>query len=300
MRLSESLSIICDKLGIKEFSVTLPHPFVEIEKSISGFSLSGFCEADIKKRIAPSETMADCKSIICVLFPYKPVIQKDIEGCGSIVSGDVGFGCDYHVYVKERLDIISRELRGCCLPFSDTGPLVDKEVAVRSGLCQYGRNSLAINKRYGSMFYIGYILTDIAADGVCSDKRGYELCVNCAKCIEACPSNALSAGGMRHDRCISYISQKKGVLTKEEASLLGNNLYGCHVCQNVCPANNGTKYELKVDLGNCVNLTNRGFKSSFSGTAASWLGKKTFERNALVVRENIKDRGRCPHPQTFQ
>lgn len=181
-----------------------------------------------------------------------------------------------------------------CKIYSDTGPLSDRDVAVRCGLGVRGKNGSVINSKIGGMFFIGYMLTDIDYSLWQSKKSEHIDCGNCNKCIDACPNGAINNGVCDYNKCISYITQKKGVLTYEEYKNIGKQIYGCDVCQRVCPYNKGytiaeneTAYP---DIEKILNMTNREFKNIFGITAAGWRGKRTLQRNALAVLGNIRNK----------
>lgn len=293
------ISRLCKTHGIEVFGATDASPFDRIEHIVQNADLRGFCKTDANKRIDPRLTLPDAKSIICVLFPYENPKNGDSSGYkaetaqGKIVSGDVWLGEDYHFYVMRKLNALCAAFReslgGEYMPFCDTGPLVDKEIAVRAGLCEYGRNSLAISQEYGSFFYIGYILTDLELEDASVNVRGTlsELCEGCYRCVKACLSGALAPDKpFNYSKCISYISQKKGALTEAESLALGNTLYGCHICQNVCPANEKTEFVKYYDVEEILSVSNSTFKRRFGDTAARFIGRNRFVRNAHAVCEN--------------
>jgi len=119
-------------------------------------------------------------------------------------------------------------------------------------------------------------------------------CEGCGECIANCPGNALAKGQpLNWRRCISYITQKKGELSQEEAVILGTNIYGCDVCQQVCPYNNGklcSKTEdiefIYPDLQQLINMDDEAFTRRYGNTSAGWRGRKVIQRNALIAMAN--------------
>lgn len=210
-------------------------------------------------------------------------------------SGNVSryaWGKDYHVVVKNKMrpivDFLNREgFRA--ESFADTGSLNERLLARLSGIAFFGKNHMAINSRLGSFFFIGYILTDCEIE---PDEENKESCMNCGKCINACPLGALKRDGFDAELCLSYISQKKGELTKEEIDALGRagTVWGCDICQDVCPHNSKVpetdidefKKDIIVNL-NIEDMSNREFKSKFGDRAFSWRGKNVILRNQKYV-----------------
>ena len=153
------------------------------------------------------------------------------------------WGRDYHKVVREILDKIGRQLSKHIenfkyVPFTDTGPLADRYLAYLAGLGFYGRNNFIINEKYGSYVFIGYMLTNYPFE---PDKPLNATCLGCGQCIENCPGSAIPENdkGLVVEKCVSYITQKKGSLTDDEKSLLRSTgmVYGCDICQLSCPHN---------------------------------------------------------------
>lgn len=195
-------------------------------------------------------------------------------------------------FIEELLNIKKFEFK----IFVDTGPLVDRNVAQRAGIGFIGKNTSLISAKNGSMQFLGYILTDL--DLKQFKKESVEnLCKNCCICIKACPVKALLNKGFETYKCISYITQKKGILTCNEMKSIGYMIYGCDVCQTVCPFNKNAAYETVTDINSAMplindilNMSNKDFKNRFGFTAVGWRGKKTIQRNALAVLGNIKNK----------
>lgn len=254
-----------------------------------------FVNYSIEERTEPNIAMASVKSIIAIGLSYNVVYVKIKDNLlrGNMSAGAVG--TDYHILIKEKLERLKKEVLPDCQYkiYSDTGPLSDRDVAVRCGLGKRGKNGSVINPQIGGMFFIGYMLTDIDYS-LWGIKGNTEIdCGDCEKCIKACPNGAIYNGKCDYSKCISYITQKKGVLTSEEYKRMGIQIYGCDICQRVCPYNkNYEKAENELaypDIERLLNMTNREFKEVFGNTAAGWRGKRTLQRNALIALGNMKD-----------
>ncbi len=260
------------------------------------------------KRCFPKETMPECNSIIVIGVGYNQSIGYEADGKirGELSLGAVGR--DYHIRVKNLLSALVDRIKGITdfkyMCFVDTGPLIERELAIKAGLGFLGRNTSVISKKFGSFFNIGYILTDLSlnpweeiylhgADRTCC--FGFE--GECRRCIESCPTGALgnSPKDFDYKKCISFLTQKKGDLTQEEKYFLGNSIYGCDICQRACPHNTGSEFvgcinnieEKEIDLEGLLQLSNKQFAEKYREAAFCWVGKKIMQRNARAVMENL-------------
>lgn len=293
--MKKRLKEICLAESIEYCGIAPPGPFRELRdvlsERISKGYYSGLEEKDLDKRIDPSLTMHDVKSIIVCLFPY--YFRTD-EECNISTHAR---GPDYHAVVIDRLNKIGAALQKEIpefefMSFTDNGPLVDRYLAYLAGLGFYGDNNCLINEKYGSFVFIGYILNNYPFK---PDKPLNEQCSHCGLCLEACPGGALLEGcGIDSRKCLSYITQIKGQLTEEQIKSLSrhNMVYGCDVCQNVCPLNKGLPdtpiAEFKSDPVYCIKqsdlegMSNSQFRKKFGGRTFSWRGKETLKRNLNI------------------
>ena len=244
----------------------------------------GFTSADVYNKTSGE----NYKTAIVVLFPYY---------CGEKENSNISkytHGKDYHKIVLEKLNFVATELGlDDYKVFADTGPEIDRTLALNAGLCFKGLNHMCINDKYGSYFFIGYIVCKI---DVPFDKPLNKSCKKCGLCISKCPGNALE-NGFCYEKCLSYITQKKGQLSPLEEKLLkeGKSIFGCDICQDACPHNKEIAVtplkEFKTDLitklkiSDIENLSNREFKEKYGDRAFSWRGKQVILRN-LIIKEH--------------
>lgn len=288
----ESLCKLAEKLNII-VGIGGTEPF-EIEKD--KLKDIPFVNYGVEERLNPSLTMADSKSIIAIGQPYNTVYSKisDDKLRGAMSSGAVGE--DYHIVVTKKLNFIVNELlEGYdAMVFADTGPLIDRQVAVRCGLGAEGKHHGIINEKIGSMFFIGYAITNVPLEKWNMPKiKINDVCTKCDKCINACPTGALNKNGFNYKKCISYITQKAGILTNEESKNIGIQIYGCDICQRVCIKNRFNYSENEYaypDIEELLNISNKEFKSIYGITAAGWRGKKILQRNAIIALGNMRDK----------
>lgn len=234
------------------------------------------------------------KTAFVCLFPYFTGYEK---GNLSVYC----YSTDYHLVVKNKLEQICRFIlentdAACAQGFADIGPEVDKNLAYAAGLGFYGKNTLMINPRLGSYFFIGYVLTDLPLE---KDAPLQEKCASCGRCIAACPGNALE-NGFCIERCASAINQKKGTLTHEEIQIMRKSGYafGCDICQRVCPHNLSPAPPMEEFTVNRIfnltrdmlcGLSNREFKEKYGSYAFSWRGKNILLRNIEILSQEERD-----------
>jgi epoxyqueuosine reductase len=216
-------------------------------------------------------------------------------------------GRDYHDVMKERLrrllQWIEQEAGGRVSgrPYVDTGPILERDLGRLAGLGWFGRNSMLINPKRGSFFFLGALFTDLELDP--DPPFEAEHCGTCRRCIDACPTAAIVADGVIDaTRCISYLTiEHRGSLPQEWRRALGDHLFGCDICQDVCPWNERFAaeprdhgltqgvLEASPDPLAVLRLDETGFRKRFGGTAVTRARRQGLVRNTAVV---IGNRGR--------
>jgi len=254
-------------------------------------------EDRIMKMEDTSLLMADSSSILVFLFRYrKPGGIKD--GFGKFAS--YSLSRDYHILLKKE---ISRYVEGRGLyrdkyrVYVDTGPLSERTIAAMAGLGWIGKNSMLINRQIGSFTFIGTAVTDIAIDSPSFPQP--DLCGRCTRCIESCPT-----GAIRDDRtvdsrlCISYHTiESRDVIPTNIAKRMGNMVFGCDICNEVCPWNNreGKGCDFiefndsiaNIELEDMAFMTDEEFRERFRGTAVTRATAQGLARNATVALHNM-------------
>lgn len=198
-----------------------------------------YMERNRSVRLNPAELLEGARSVISVAMNYYPEV-KQREDAPRVAY--YAYGKDYHKVVKRRLRALWQSV-AAQLPadtearmFTDSAPLLERYWAWRAGLGWIGRNTNLIIPGKGSFFFLGEIVTTLSLD---YDSPMASRCGTCRRCLDACPTGALSAE--RHldaRRCISYLTiENRGSIPPPLAARLGNRLYGCDTCQDVCPWN---------------------------------------------------------------
>lgn len=299
---------LAEELNIHDIAVCHADPFEDVKQILLKDQELGilppFAETDIYKRVNPKATLEDAASFIVILEHYEPTIYQKREGRYGNIS-PAATGEDYHRIVRNKLNALVEALQqedseGRFLAFVDNSPFSEKHVAYRAGLGRTMKNGLFYSKRFGSRCYIGIVLTNRKPVFYKLEQRHdnddfmFERCQTCGACVRLCPGKALTEDGMNSYRCVAYLTQKKEDLTKDEEAALGDHIYGCDICQKVCPLNPripaGYETGTEVSLDEILSMSNKEFKLKYQKTAAGWRGKKQLQKNAAIVLNNIMER----------
>lgn len=203
-----------------------------------------YMERNIEKRTNPSILVEGAQSVISVLLNYYP--EKHLPESSHYKISKYAYGKDYHFVIKEKLkalmDYIEQEFPGIPMRmFTDSAPVLDKSWAQKSGLGWMGKHSLLINKKIGSFFFIGEIIVglDLQAD----EAYDKDYCGTCTKCIDACPTAAITEPYVLDaQKCISFLTiEAKQDVPSKYKDQLNNWIFGCDICQDVCPWNSKAK-----------------------------------------------------------
>lgn len=191
-------------------------------------------------RTDPGKLVDGAKSVICLLYNYYTEVKQSDEDAPQISM--YALGKDYHKVVRKKLKDLVKVLQGKIGDFNarvfvDSAPILERDWAKRSGLGWVGKNTLLIHPQKGSFFFLAEIVCDVEFE---YDLPMKDYCGTCTRCIEACPTNAIGKEGyvMNGAKCISYLTiEKKGDIPSEFQPLMENYMYGCDICQKVCPWN---------------------------------------------------------------
>jgi epoxyqueuosine reductase len=201
----------------------------------------GYMARNISKRLDPRELYENAKTIIVVLQNYFPA-ETQTDKTSPVLS-KYAYGTDYHFVLKDKLKAlliyIQTEIQLCNgRPFVDSAPVLERAWAKRAGLGWIGKNSNLISVEHGSFFFIGELILDIELP-FDEPKLVRDHCGNCTKCIDACPTKAIVANRVVDARrCISYQTiELKSELDETLKGQFENRVFGCDICQDVCPWN---------------------------------------------------------------
>ena len=203
-----------------------------------------YMENHFEKRVDPTQLVSGAKTVVSLLYNYYPV-EKQREDTFQIAK--YAYGKDYHFLLKKKLKQLYTELRKA-FPhvegryFTDSAPVLEGEWAQMAGLGWIGKNSLLINPGLGSFFFLAELIINVEVE---YDAPVGNHCGTCTKCIEACPTEAIAQEGFEVDasKCISYltIELKEAEIPEVFKDKMKDNIFGCDICQDVCPWNKFAK-----------------------------------------------------------
>lgn len=294
--LKKRLVEYCRSLDIEYVGIAPAEPYLDFERiwlsQIRKGHMSGFEEKDAAKRVYPELTLPDARSVVVCLFPY----YSGTADQGNITKS--AYSLDYHIIAREKPDMIARFLENCVddfhyKAFVDNGPFSDRYLAYRAGLGFRGINGHIITEKYGSYVFIGYILNNFPFE---PDTPQNRTCHQCLECVRRCPGQCITGDfTINPTRCKSYLTQKKGSLTREETDIVRKTrlVWGCDVCQDVCPHNRNVQptpiREFKTDLLYSVDveelrkLSNVEFRKRYGNRSFSWRGRDVLIRNHETI-----------------
>lgn len=198
-----------------------------------------YMSRNVEKRTDPRLLVDDARSVIVTGMNY---YSRYEPGNDQPVFARYALGRDYHRVLKDRLYALLAFIRqhhpgAAGRVFVDTAPVLERAWAAEAGLGWAGKNSMLINTKLGSYFFLGMIITDAELDYDSPGKRDY--CGNCRKCIDACPVSAINENRtIDSNKCLSYLSiEHKGDMPVDYKEKAGRRVFGCDICQEVCPWN---------------------------------------------------------------
>ena len=261
---------------------------------------------DPARRASPRAFKPWARSIITAGINYHALPLSPTNSGPRPLISRYALARDYHLALKEKLRQLTAELAECLgRPFRsfssvDTSPMMEKPLAARAGLGWQGKNSLVINDKFGSWIFLAELLTDL---DLTPDSPAENRCGSCRACIDACPTGALSEPGQLDARkCISYLTvEHKGDFTPADLEMFrsfkptGGYLFGCDICQQVCPFNQDTpltherQFQPRPELLNLTieqadGMDESQFKAFTSETAMQRLTYQQFQRNLHALR----------------
>jgi len=259
----------------------------------------------LEERFDPTRILPKANTVIVGVLSYLDE-TKGIEalrkGCGYVSR--FAWGQDYHQVMQARMEIVARMLRQMganAKVYVDTGPVLEKTLAVQAGLGFMGKNTLFVHPIYGSFVFLGVIITDAIVEPAHVQPL-ISRCGSCSLCLDACPTAALyEPFALDPQRCIAHLTvSAKEPVPPVLAKKLGGNLFGCDICQDVCPYNKNAKRtahsEFKPRKGvympqlkDILALTEKDYNRIFNDTPVArrplWLLKETA---ALLVSEEAE------------
>ena len=250
------------------------------------------------------------RSVLCVALQYDTPHPYSTQA--PLEKGWISryaWGDDYHEVMQAMLDRLLLRWREAAGPFEarayvDTGPIVERAFAAAAGLGSWGKNTCLLHPEHGSWFFLGEIVSELDLPG---DQSRADICGSCTACLDACPTGALRAPyTLDATRCISYLTiELKGPIAEEQRPGVGRHVFGCDICQDVCPWNRkrrrhgGAAFEpregaLAPDLAGLAALDVEGFRRRFRASPLQRAKRRGLLRNVAVALANTRNRSHVP------
>jgi epoxyqueuosine reductase len=269
-----------------------------------------YMERGEEKRCDPHKVLPGARSIVVLALNY---FQGEEERPSSRPVGTTGriaryaWGDDYHDVIEAKLDKIDWFLRrfgGQQKCYVDTGPILERDHAAQAGIGWHGKNTMLIDETLGTWFFLAEILTtlELPPDQPVSDR-----CGTCERCIKACPTGAITAPHrLDARRCISYLTiELKGAIPLELRPLIGDRIFGCDDCLDVCPWNrfahishetafSARQSTIGMSLRDYLELTEAAFREVFKNSPIKRIKRRGFLRNVCVALGNAGDASDLP------
>lgn len=275
----------------------------------------------VRRRLDPREALPGCRTVIVATLSYAPEVGSDASGgdpdadasCRPIVAR-YARGRDYHDWFEERLDALAAEVRAldpgaAVKPYVDYGPVLERDHAQRAGLGWIGKNTMLIDPVLGSWLLLGELLTTLEIEP--DEPFLPDRCGSCRRCIDACPTDAiLEHRAVDSRRCISYLTiELKGSIPVELRTAIGTRVFGCDICQDVCPWNAdpepgdpGALTEgrpagfpaLRDWAERLLQMDTAAYREAYRGTPLSRPGRDAMLRNLCVGLGNSAEPAAVP------
>jgi len=274
----------------------------------------------VHRRLDPREALDGCQTVIVATLSYAPDSAVTISpetvrhAPDEPVVARYAAGIDYHDWFEERLDGLAAEVlaidpNALVRPYVDYGPVMERDHAQRAGLGWIGKNSMLIDPQLGSWLLLGELLTTLKVEP--DPPFLPDRCGTCRQCIDACPTDAILDGRVIDARrCISYLTiELRGSIPEELRPAIGNRVFGCDICQEVCPWNSDPEPgdpnalipgqptgfpAMQVWAETLLGLDADAFREAYSGTPLYRPGRDAMLRNLCVGLGNSGDQEAIP------
>ena len=314
--LTQKIKARANELGFPLAGVTTPDPPPHID-FLQNWLQAGYqasmdwigTDRSLERRADPRAILPECRSILVLGSPY-PAPRGNVGG-GNIAA--YALNKDYHDVLGDKLQSLVDFLEGITgqdIPnrwYTDTGPVLEKELAMRAGLGWIGKNTTLINKEYGSYFFLAEILLGIELINDSPITENY--CGDCNRCLVTCPTRALQEPyTLDANRCISYLTiEHREEIPEGLRSQMGDWIFGCDICQLICPWNKPGQEAtdileefqpreelLDVDLIEELGLSQEEFSARFKGSPVKRAKQRGYTRNVAIALGNRGEEDALP------
>ena len=310
-RLTEQIRQFAHQLGFEACGFAKARRLEDEERKLEQWLTQGmhgemkWMENHFDKRVDPTKLVPGAKTVVSVLCSYHQpeLFRKQAEKEEEPRISNYALGDDYHPVLKDklfRLFEFTREQAGHVegRVFVDSAPVLDKAWAVQAGLGWMGKNSNILNKQLGSWFFIGEMIIDLELE---FDEMTTDHCGSCTRCIDACPTDAIyEPYKVDGSKCISYFTiELRNEIPEEYHDKMGNWIYGCDICQDVCPWNRkakaGSEQRLMArpdlidnDVDYWEELDLQEYRRLFKKSAVKRAKFDGLKRNIRIAVSNVK------------
>ena len=315
--LESSIKEYAEQLGFDIVGFTTAQPFLRDERAAVGRIRDGlmdglpwYTEERVRRATHPERLLPGARSVVSLAMSY---LSGERGPNGDGVRGKIARyarGDDYHQLMKARLrrfaeglpERAGRPVRTRL--FVDDGPMNDRAAAERAGVGWFGKNTNILTTSHGSWVFLGQVITDLELQ---PDAPLLKNCGECVRCIDACPTGAIVAPYVIDNRrCISFLTiELRGAIPAEMRPLVGDWIFGCDICQDVCPVNSDVRRSLEPafrqrhdfaapDLLPLLELDDEGFRERFRNSPVKRTKRVGLLRNVCVALGNIGDRSAVP------
>ena len=314
--LENTVRTYAKELGFDLVGITSAEPFLRDEqaalKRVRDGMMDGlgwYTEERVRRANRPQVLLEEAQSVISLAISYNTGPPTP----GGKLSGKIAryaWGDDYHDVIKKRLrqfcdgleERLGRPIRTRI--FVDDGPMNDRAAAERAGLGWFGKNTNILTPSHGSLVFLAQVITDLK---LTPDTPLKKTCGSCVLCIDACPTGAIVAPYVLDNRkCISFLTiELRGPIPKDMRPLIGDWVFGCDICQDVCPVNRKAAAGLEPafqqrhdfsapDLIPLLELDDEGFRERFRNSPVKRAKRAGLQRNVCVALGNISDPAAIP------
>ncbi len=298
------LRAVAADLGFDELGVARAEAYEETERHIRERRARGlfagmkFTMAHPETSCHPETLVPGARSVVTAARCYWQPEAPPQPGEGRLARYT---WADEYAYLREQLDVLGRRLGGAYRVLVDANQHVDREAAARAGIGFYGKNTMLITRRHGSWVVLGTLVTDVELVETPALRAG---CGECTICIEACPTGALDEPGtLDATKCLSYWTQAPDAVPEDFRRELGSQVYGCDICQDVCPWNRGVEKRRgdqaasadgHVDLVAWLEADGRAVVDEYERLFVPRNDPRWLRRNALVALGNTGSSDHVP------
>ena len=313
MTITEEVTKRARSLGFRPVGIAPAHSFTETRAAARARLKAGhldgmpwYTPARVERGTRPAWLVSEARSIISLALSYHvgdvPMDTAGSDGPNGIVSR-YAWGRDYHNVLRKKLKTLVALLESkhaSARFYADTGPVLDRAAAFRAGVGWYGKSTMILTEEQGTWVFLAEIITDMKLEYTKPLKKN---CGSCTRCIDACPTGAIVAPyQVDARRCIAYLTiENRGGIPREFRSQVGARVFGCDICQDVCPVNRyaaadgAEDFRPRPGVGPSIPLlplleiTEEEFRQRFQGTPLMRAKRLGLRRNAIVALGNAGD-----------